>query len=143
MTGMEFQEALDYIVEYARSATVPFDVVWDCADEVSGFEGSFEDLRRNSIDLISGMIDNHVGVGYLSRVSGEDLILWEGSKLEILEKIDSDMRRIAEPDEFMNICWFVIDRGRNSKLRAPVDSDPPPEASFARWIRKDGVDLDD
>lgn len=140
--GMEFQEALDYVVEYARSTVIPFDVVWDCAEEIADFEGSFEELCRNAVDLISGMIDNNVGVGYLSRASGEDLILWEGSKLEILGKIDSDMRRIAEPDDFINICWFVIDRGRNAKRRVPFDSDPPPEASIAYWVGEDGMDLD-
>ncbi|MGW4901390.1 hypothetical protein ACWEO9_18480 [Streptomyces albidoflavus] len=138
---MDFQESLEYLVEYARSTFIAFDSVWDCAEEVAGFGSPFGDLRRNSIDLVSGMIDSGVTVGYLSKVSGQDLIPWDGSKVNILARIGRDIDRVADPREFINICWFIVDRGRNSNQRIHVDSVPPAEASFAFWANGNDADL--
>ncbi|MFI0033640.1 hypothetical protein [Streptomyces albidoflavus] len=138
---MDFQEALEYLVEYARSTFIAFDSVWDCAEEIAGFGSPFGDLRQYSIDLVSGMIDSGVTVGYLSKVTGQDLIPWDGAKPEILAKIERDIGRVADPCEFINICWFIVDRGRNSNQRIHVDSVPPPEASFAFWAKGNDVDL--
>ncbi|NUV77824.1 hypothetical protein [Streptomyces fungicidicus] len=138
---MDFQESFDYLVEYARSTFIAFDSVWDCVEEVAGFGAPFGNVRRISIDLVSVMIDSGVTVGYLSKVSGQDLIPWGGAKSEILAKIDWDIERVADPCEFINICWFIVDRGCNSNRRIHVDSAPPAEASFAFWVKGNDVDL--
>ncbi|MGW9424471.1 hypothetical protein ACWGSU_24365 [Streptomyces koyangensis] len=117
---MEFHEAVDYLYDWATMSPVDLYAVWDCAEEISQEGATFEDLKSGTLCLVEALLGRHVIAGDSSPVPGEDIVPWEGTKGRILAKIDSEISRVKEPLGFLNSCWFIVDRGRNSSKRISI-----------------------
>ncbi|MFI9275276.1 hypothetical protein ACIGXM_31875 [Kitasatospora sp. NPDC052896] len=101
-----FQEELDYFVDYAHMSLVYFSLIRDSAEMLAGHAASEEAIRSVTLRLVEGMIDRGVAIGDVSPVEGEDLIPWQLTKAAALQRVADEMTELADPDQFIKICWF-------------------------------------
>lgn len=107
MTEASYAEELEYLIEYARSAPLYFSPLRDAAETVAG-RGSTEDqIQATTLRLISDMLDQGVRIGDMSPRKGEDVLPWNLSKEEALQRVAKEMRQYDNPIDFIDICWFT------------------------------------
>lgn len=110
LTGKQYDDELDYLVQYARMAPVYFTPVRDAAETVAGERSTEAEVQKATLKLIGDMLDQGIKIGDMSPREGESVIPWNLTRDQSLRKVAEEMRRYDDPLEFVNICWFVAPR---------------------------------
>lgn len=107
-TSGDYDTEIRYLLGYARDDWLGFSVISGAVASLLGKGATRQELTSMTLRIVSDLYDGGVRAGDLSASEAHPFSPWGAEKQEILERVESDMRKLSGMPDSGDICWFTI-----------------------------------
>jgi hypothetical protein len=107
-TRDDYQQELEYLLEYARQDWLGFSVISGTVGSLLGKGAPWSELRSLTLRIVVDLYRDGARPGALTASDSHPIGYWNTDEAGLVRKIDQALEAKGELPDSGDICWFTV-----------------------------------